>query len=62
VPRMQWTLLNSSERLLELLRRCHADQDGPNRRVRDRKPRAALAANPSFTGGNRQRARATLAS
>jgi hypothetical protein len=44
----QSTLLNSSERVLDLLRRCHAHQ-GSHRRMRDRNRVAAsvrLAANP----------------
>jgi hypothetical protein len=39
--------LNSSERILELLRRRHADQDGPHRRMRHRKRRGG------FAGGRR---------
>jgi hypothetical protein len=56
---------NSSERILELLRRRHADQDGPYAECEIANRVAAsvrLVANPSFTSGNRQRARATSAS
>jgi hypothetical protein len=35
--------LNGSEGILELLLRRHADQDGPHRRMRDRKPRGGFS-------------------
>jgi hypothetical protein len=35
----QRTLLDRGERILELLRRRHTDQDGAHHRMRDRKPR-----------------------
>ena len=38
----QRAFLNRGERILELLRRCHADQDGAHRRMRDRKPRGGF--------------------
>jgi hypothetical protein len=38
----QRTFFNRDERILELVRRCYTDQDGPNRRLRDRKPRSGL--------------------
>jgi len=34
--------LDRGERILELLRRCHADQYGSYRRMRDRKPRGGF--------------------
>jgi len=38
----QWAFLDCGERILELLRRCHADQYGSYRRMRDCKPRSSF--------------------
>src|SRR5258708_36494991 len=38
----QPTFLGRRERILELLRRCHTDQDNAHRRMRERKPRGGF--------------------
>jgi hypothetical protein len=38
----QRAFLDRVERVLELLRRCYADQDGAHRRMRERKPRGGF--------------------
>src|SRR6516164_1475629 len=39
----QWTFLDRSERMLELLQRRHTDQNGTDRRMRERKPRGGFS-------------------
>jgi hypothetical protein len=38
----QRTFLDRGERILELLSRCHTNQDGAHRRMRERKPRGSF--------------------
>src|SRR5260370_18556280 len=38
----QRAFLDRGERILELLWRCHTDQDGAHRRMRERKPRGSF--------------------